>query len=167
MVSYRRGNSFLCLRLLGSHLSEERLLHQKTHQTLHSHVLILGFTGNLSLTTGHKDLGATVIGSGRAPVLPTCRIYTLHCLWKSPWREASLPDHREWCPVHPSPAAEHSREALVSPYLFLGGVCEIWAALVAQIVKNLPAMWETQLDPWVGKIPWRKAWQSSLAWGIP
>ena len=26
-----------------------------------------------------------------------------------------------------------------------------WASLVAQLVKNLPAMWET----WVGKIPWR------------
>ena len=30
-----------------------------------------------------------------------------------------------------------------------------WASLVAQMVKNLPAMWE----PWVGKIPWRRAWQ--------
>ena len=27
-----------------------------------------------------------------------------------------------------------------------------WASLVAQLVKNLPAMWET----WVGKIPWRR-----------
>ena len=27
-----------------------------------------------------------------------------------------------------------------------------WAFLVAQLVKNLPAMWET----WVGKIPWRR-----------
>ena len=27
-----------------------------------------------------------------------------------------------------------------------------WASLVAQLVKNLPAMW----DPWVGKIPWRR-----------
>ena len=26
------------------------------------------------------------------------------------------------------------------------------ASLVAQLVKNLPAMWET----WVGKIPWRR-----------
>jgi len=26
-------------------------------------------------------------------------------------------------------------------------------------VKNPPAMQETQFDPWVGKIPWRKAWQ--------
>ena len=30
-----------------------------------------------------------------------------------------------------------------------------WASLVAQMVKNLPAMWET----WVGMIPWRRAWQ--------
>ena len=32
------------------------------------------------------------------------------------------------------------------------------ASLVAQMVKNLPAMRETWVDPWVGKIPWRKAW---------
>ena len=32
-----------------------------------------------------------------------------------------------------------------------------WASLVAQLVKNLPAMWETcGFDPWVGKIPWRR-----------
>ena len=28
-----------------------------------------------------------------------------------------------------------------------------WASLVAQIVKNLPAMQKAR--PWVGKIPWR------------
>ena len=32
-----------------------------------------------------------------------------------------------------------------------------WASLVAQMVRNLPAMQET----WVGKIPWRRAWQST------
>ena len=32
-----------------------------------------------------------------------------------------------------------------------------WASLVAQLVKNLPAMWERPgFDPWVGKIPWRR-----------
>ena len=31
-----------------------------------------------------------------------------------------------------------------------------WASLVAQLVKNLPAMWEPGFDPWVGKIPWRR-----------
>ena len=27
-----------------------------------------------------------------------------------------------------------------------------WASLVAQVVNNLPAMWETWV--WIGKIPW-------------
>ena len=31
-----------------------------------------------------------------------------------------------------------------------------WTLLVAQLVKNLPAVWETWVDPWVGKIPWRR-----------
>ena len=30
--------------------------------------------------------------------------------------------------------------------------------LVAQTVKNLPAMWETWFDPWVRKIPQRREW---------
>ena len=30
-----------------------------------------------------------------------------------------------------------------------------WDSLVAQMVKNPPTVWET----WVGKIPWRRAWQ--------
>ena len=31
--------------------------------------------------------------------------------------------------------------------------------LVAETVKNPPAMQETRFDPWDGKIPWRRAWQ--------
>ena len=31
-----------------------------------------------------------------------------------------------------------------------------WLLLVAQLVKNPPAMWETWVNPWVGKIPWRR-----------
>ena len=34
----------------------------------------------------------------------------------------------------------------------------IWASLVAQTVKNPPAM-QDSFDPWAGKIPWRSAWQ--------
>ena len=30
------------------------------------------------------------------------------------------------------------------------------ASLIAQLVKNLPAMQETQFDSWVWKIPWRR-----------
>ena len=33
------------------------------------------------------------------------------------------------------------------------------ASVVAQTVKNLPAMRETWNNPWVGKIPQRRAWQ--------
>ena len=28
------------------------------------------------------------------------------------------------------------------------------------MVKNLPAIWETRFNLWVGKISWRKEWQS-------
>ena len=34
-----------------------------------------------------------------------------------------------------------------------------WASLVAQLVKNLPAMQETWVQSLVGKIPWKRAWQ--------
>ena len=33
---------------------------------------------------------------------------------------------------------------------------KIWASLVIQLVKNLPAMQETRVDPWVTKIPSRR-----------
>ena len=36
---------------------------------------------------------------------------------------------------------------------------DVQSSLVAQMVKRLPAMWETKFDPWVGKIPWRWKWQ--------
>ena len=39
---------------------------------------------------------------------------------------------------------------MTSVFLNFGG------SLVAQMVKNLPAMWETGFDPWVGKIPRRR-----------
>ena len=37
------------------------------------------------------------------------------------------------------------------------------ASLVAQTAKRLPTMRETQFDSWVGKIPWRRKWQSTPA----
>ena len=33
------------------------------------------------------------------------------------------------------------------------------ASLVAQTVKNGLQCWRPGLDPWVGKIPWRREWQ--------
>ena len=40
--------------------------------------------------------------------------------------------------------------------LSLGG-----ASLVAQVVKNLPAMWETWVHSLGWEDPWRREWQSS------
>jgi len=34
-----------------------------------------------------------------------------------------------------------------------------WASLMAQMVKNLPAMWEIWVQSLGRKIPWRRAWQ--------
>jgi len=36
-----------------------------------------------------------------------------------------------------------------------------WASLVAQMVKNSPATRKPGFSPWVRKIPWRRAWQST------
>ena len=39
-----------------------------------------------------------------------------------------------------------------------------WASQVALVVKNLPVSegdMRHGFDPWVGKIPWRRAWQST------
>ena len=47
---------------------------------------------------------------------------------------------------------------VVFPPYYLPGAKLWWASLVAQLVKNLPAVQETQ-DPWDGKIPWRRKWQ--------
>ena len=41
-----------------------------------------------------------------------------------------------------------------------------WASLVAQMVKNLPAMWENWLCSLGEKIPWKTP-SSILAWRIP
>ena len=36
-----------------------------------------------------------------------------------------------------------------------------WASLVTQTVKNCLQCGRPGLDPWVGKMPWRRAWQPS------
>ena len=42
--------------------------------------------------------------------------------------------------------------ALIYMFIIEKHILATRASLVAQLVKNLPAMWET----WVGKIPWRR-----------
>ena len=52
---------------------------------------------------------------------------------------------------------------LISEYHFLflcfDVVLLVWASLVAQMVKNLPVMWETWVQTLGPKIPWRREWQ--------
>ena len=46
------------------------------------------------------------------------------------------------------------RENCPDPFTFLNS--SYGASLVAQLVKNLPAIQETQFHSWVRKIPWRR-----------
>ena len=39
-----------------------------------------------------------------------------------------------------------------------------WSFLVAQLVKNPPAVRETRFDPWVVKIPWRREIPTRVFW---
>ena len=41
-----------------------------------------------------------------------------------------------------------------------------WNSLVAQVVKNLPAMQETLVQSLVGKIPWRRKWQPTPVFSL-
>ena len=41
---------------------------------------------------------------------------------------------------------------------FSNNLVKFCASLMAQLVKNPPAMQETWVDPWVGKILWRREW---------
>ena len=42
-------------------------------------------------------------------------------------------------------------------------ICHVFGLPIGSVVKNLPEMQEMcrtpGFDPWVGKIPWRRAWQ--------
>ena len=40
--------------------------------------------------------------------------------------------------------------------LFVPVYCSHWASVVAQLVKNPPAIGRPGFDPWVGKISWRR-----------
>ena len=69
-----------------------------------------------------------------------------------------------WCFGHqarrilaPPPGMEPTRPALKSGVLTTGPPLQCsWASLVAQVVKNPPAMQQPGFDPWVVKIPWRR-----------
>ena len=57
-------------------------------------------------------------------------------------------------PSIPSSASFYSSSLL--DILFFPSYAISWASLIAQLVKNLPAMQETRFDSWVRKIPWTR-----------
>ena len=59
---------------------------------------------------------------------------------------------KEWI-EHVKSEAEKTFMNLLQKFEF---TFQEWASLMAQLVKNPPAMREPGFNPWVGKIPWRK-----------
>lgn len=58
-----------------------------------------------------------------------------------------------------SEAQTYISQRVLGFYLYVrikSGVCGISASLVVQMVKKFPAMQETGVQPWVGKMLWRK-----------
>ena len=94
--------------------------------------------------------------------MPAC-CASLNCRiqWPWPWG-MPLPTHTSVeTPGHWSTEwskSEREKQILcVDAYIW-----NLGTSLVAQTVKNLPAVQETQVYPWVRNIPWRKEWQSTL-----
>ena len=59
---------------------------------------------------------------------------------------------------------EHGERSYAGAEVETGNFCyssphKVRTSLVAQMVKNLPAGQEIRFDPWVRKIPLRRAWQ--------
>ena len=87
---------------------------------------------------------------------------TSQCKAKPRDIEKEIPDDTTWAlsPYHTWSILSLTLSiTLVNRILFLAWSSLQWgASLVAQMVKNLPTMWETRVHPWVGKIPWRREW---------
>ena len=94
--------------------------------------------------------GQSIRASDSAPVLPM-NIQGWFPLGLTGLISLKSKDFQEYSPA---PQFESINSLVLS-------LLSLWASLMAQMVKNMPAMWETRFDPWVGKIPWRREWQST------
>ena len=102
--------------------------------------------------------GQSIGASASAPVLP------MNIQGWFPWGLTGL---TSYCPrdsQESSPAPQFkSINSLVLNLLYCPTLIYIGASLVTETVKRLPAMRETWLRFRVGKIPWRRKWQSTPA----
>ena len=58
--------------------------------------------------------------------------------------------------MHHSKTIKINGTEFESARYIIGAQQNNWASLVAQTVKNLPAVQETRFNLWVRKIPWRR-----------
>ena len=101
----------------------------------------------LSLGLLFKDIPSTIVLSFPAPsFLPLCWIISINI--------------KTGCNI--SCLKKKQPSLTPSPFSY-------WASLVAQLIKNTPSMQETQFDPWIGKVPWRRHGNplQYCAWRIP
>ena len=95
--------------------------------------------------------GVNLVGSSRRKCHSSA---WLGCGWSLSWKDVSsekaalrgFPGSSAGDPGSTPGSGRSSGEGIGHPFQYS------WASLVAQLVKDPPAMWET----WVGKIPWRK-----------
>ena len=69
--------------------------------------------------------------------------------------QVTLHDTSLHCPLWDSESDKTSNKHL----LIIVVVQQLWASLVAQMVKNLPAMWET----WVQSLSWEDSLEEGMA----
>jgi len=73
------------------------------------------------------------------------------CFWYPPFSDSSVGEESACNAGDPSliPGLKrYAGEGIGYPLQYSG------VSLVAQLVKNLPALWRSGFDPWVGRIPW-------------
>ena len=154
MISANQGNNSLLLHLIS--LSGLKLCNYLGSRAL---------AGRL-----HPQAGTTCSPSshsGRASVRRDWQgrwSQVCNNMWKSTCTEASTNPWGRFIPVPLWGLSTHAERTDIC--LFWAGVQgtgkmlwgDIKISVVVLMVKNLPAMWRPRLDPWVGKIPWRRQW---------
>ena len=73
------------------------------------------------------------------------------------WGFMSFPSHVS---AHSNHSTTHSNHFSKCSFLL---IIITLVSLVAQMVKNPPAMQRPGFDPWVRKIPWRREWQPTTS----
>ena len=99
----------------------------------------------------HSSLGTFFIRSNLLNLLVTCTVYSFREFRGFPGSSAGKESTCIAGDPSSVPGSGRSAGEGIGYSLHYS-----WASLVAQLVKNLPTVWETWVRSWVGKIPWRR-----------